>query len=34
MELAHPLHNRALVKVHEIIVKVNDFLHKIGYDFV
>ena len=34
MELAHPLHNRALVKVHEIIVKVNNFLHKIGYDFV
>ena len=34
IELAHPLHNRALVKVHEIIVKVNNFLHKIGYDFV
>ena len=31
MELAHPLHNRVLVKVK---VKVNNFLYEIGYNSV
>ena len=34
MELARPLRNRALVNIDEIKVKINNFIHKIGYDFV
>ena len=34
MELARPLRKRVLVNVDEIKVKVSNFLHEIGYNFV
>ena len=34
MELACPLHNRVLVNVDEIKVKVDNFLYEIGYNFI
>ena len=34
MELERPVHNRVLVNVDKIKVKVNNYLYEIGYNFV